>query len=343
LAVVPNAAQCLFLLFDRLTRSALALSRYILSLDPLRDPTGVLLALDHYALASDEVVYDQWLVELVESDSIQVWYRDEGTGLAYRCGLLELPNWAFSYALALFRNQYNAPSDVPRLKADEAIQKAMSRFPAVVGLLLQDNEVDTTGRSFRRDWSPVLDFAWDRSRHLRNAWLSASNSDTISVSATLQASELIVKIFVKLNARLWGRDEVLQWMYSNLKILQSTNPGLPVQPDLALVRYIGCDPSDFDNIVHTLPPDVNIIDAGLIAHAMAMVPNRPRLLRRMQRGAGADVDEHVIGGNDFRNTANPILGGPPTHVVDPDLPLAEVFWRSFLPWSRVEGVPPPRR
>jgi hypothetical protein len=25
-------------------------------------------------------------------------------------------------------------------------------------------------------------------------------------------------------------------------------------------------------------------------------------------------------------------------VIDPGLPLVEVFWRSFLPWARVDGV-----
>mmetsp|Transcript_20595 Transcript_20595/g.23879 ORF Transcript_20595/g.23879 Transcript_20595/m.23879 type:complete len:120 (-) Transcript_20595:88-447(-) len=29
-------------------------------------------------------------------------------------------------------------------------------------------------------------------------------------------------------------------------------------------------------------------------------------------------------------------------VVDPDLPLVELFWRSLLPWARVDGVPPGR-
>jgi hypothetical protein len=38
-----------------------------------------------------------------------------------------------------------------------------------------------------------------------------------------------------------------------------------------------------------------------------------------------------------------VFGGPPTGIVDPDWPIAEVFWRSLLPWNHVEGVPPPRR
>ena len=35
--------------------------------------------------------------------------------------------------------------------------------------------------------------------------------------------------------------------------------------------------------------------------------------------------------------------GPATTIIDPDLPLLEVFWKSALPWARVEGVPPANR
>jgi hypothetical protein len=35
--------------------------------------------------------------------------------------------------------------------------------------------------------------------------------------------------------------------------------------------------------------------------------------------------------------------GPATEIIDPDLPLLELFWRSALPWAHVEGVPPANR
>ena len=58
------------------------------------------------------------------------------------------------------------------------------------------------------------------------------------------------------------------------------------------------------------------------------------------------IDELISpdgGAAGFGDRGQPILGGPPTGLVDPDLPLVEVFWRSFLPWNHVEGVPPPNR
>ena len=42
-------------------------------------------------------------------------------------------------------------------------------------------------------------------------------------------------------------------------------------------------------------------------------------------------------------TRNQYFGGPPTVIIDPDLPLLEVFWRSALPWAHVEGVAAPNR
>jgi hypothetical protein len=301
---------------------------------------GVLLALDHYALAANAVQMDQWLVNLVESETIRVRYRDMRSSKTYRCTLLQLPNWAFSYALALFRLHSENPSENSKSRADMALQAALGMFPHVVGLLLQDNEVDTTGRSFRRDWLSVLDFATDRSKQLRNEWWSSTTVNTIILTATLQACDLIVKIFVLQNAKLYSDDDVLQWLFDNLEKIKSTSTKLPESPSPAMLRYASSDPSDYENKIQMLPPDVNIVDPNLIAHAMEVNTNRPRFIRRMPRGGGGEMGEHEAGA--FAANRPPRLLGPPTNVIDPDWPMAEVFWRSFLPWNHVEGIPPPR-
>ena len=54
-----------------LQRASLAISRFILSIDPLRDPVGILLAMDHYALATNLDANDQWLVDLVEGQKVR--------------------------------------------------------------------------------------------------------------------------------------------------------------------------------------------------------------------------------------------------------------------------------
>lgn len=56
-----------------LSQASLAISRFIMSLDPLRDPTGTLLVVDHYALATNLGTNEQWLVHLVESEKVRVW------------------------------------------------------------------------------------------------------------------------------------------------------------------------------------------------------------------------------------------------------------------------------
>jgi hypothetical protein len=324
-------------------RTALALSRFVLSLDPLRDPMGLLLAIDHYALAGNATVLDQWIVDLVESDKIQIWYRDDETtetATAYQCGLLEMPNWMYSYALALYRLYEETQSEELKEKADNAIKKALSRFPGVVGKLLQENDVDTTGKSFRRDWLAVLDFATVKSASLQNKWATSMSAvDTIVMAATLQSVDLIVKIFVMQNARQWAEDAVLQWVHDSLKDLMEAPDESPAPPSPALMRYLGSNPADYDRKIQQLPPDANIIDPNLMAQAMIVDPRRRRLLRREHRAGG----EHAQDENPFFPVPQQAFGGPPTNNIDPDWPLLEVFWRSFFPWNRVVGVPPPRR
>jgi hypothetical protein len=53
-----------------LTRTSLATSRLLLSLDPLRDPMNILLAVDHFALLSNTDQCNEWLVEFVESKKV---------------------------------------------------------------------------------------------------------------------------------------------------------------------------------------------------------------------------------------------------------------------------------
>jgi Transcriptional repressor TCF25 len=54
-----------------LSRASIAIGRYLLSLDPLRDPAGVLLALDCYALATNSDLNYQWIVDMVESQEVR--------------------------------------------------------------------------------------------------------------------------------------------------------------------------------------------------------------------------------------------------------------------------------
>lgn len=353
--------------------------------------------LDHACLACKSSAADEWLVRFLEESSrstdgghqdsssctfIRVWYRDDGDQdsppgrrqqQVYSCDLLDMPNFAYSYALALFRlsQDQEDQEDQQRFKnkADAALQVAISKFPNIVSLLLDANEVDTVGRSFRRDWITVLDFTTVYQGTVEYRWTQASFSggDTIVRVATLQAVHAMSRIFVQQSAKLWNEDAVLQFVFDNLVALQQKHHHQPHQlqddgfsPSPALMRYSNAkasdySSSDYENGNHQLrqqllPPDLNIVDPGLVAHAMIVEPNRRRLVRRPRdrgdaEGGGAnnqDVAQWFVGRGRAANVHRPWLGGPTT-LVDPDWPMLEVFWRSFLPWNRVEGVAPPVR
>jgi hypothetical protein len=270
---------------------------------------------------------------------IQLHYRDDNAREEYEGGLIDMPNFAFSYALALYRVHKSNPSSESEQKAGHAIQTALSKFPSVLEGLLLANEVDISGRSFQIDWPLALGFTRDRAKELMDSWPNSNVQDPVIRACTMQAYELIVRIFVKQNFKLWSGQDILRWIFQNLKELKESPNSIicPLSP--ALMRYIRSDPADYDGKFQTMPAEANPLDPGLVVHALAMDPNRPRLMQRLPRGIGARGDDFAGG----PTQVGAMLAGPPTQIVDPDSPLFEVFWRSALPWNHVQGVPPPPR
>jgi hypothetical protein len=328
-------------------------------MDPLRDPMSVLLVLDNYALSvAMGTIYEmeririlKWIMHLVESNYVQLWFQDDDKN-EYNGDLRNMPNWAYSYALTLFlfhKWSYfedEAAIEDSRKKADEALKVAMSTFPTLVGLLLQHLQIDTTGRSFQRDWITVLDYITDRARFLIREWRNGKGTDPAVLSATTQSCDLIMQVFVRNCVEMWKDDDVLQWLFENLKELNDSSleeDTVPSAPHPALMRYLNVEISDFENKIQLLPEDANIVNADLIEHALTIHLNRPRFVRQMQQFGGDpnDMNEFALEGNIMFLPRRTLLG-PPTEIIDPDWPVLEVFWRSFLPWTHVEGIPPPR-
>lgn len=117
-------------------RTALELCKVLLSLDPEGDPLAMVLVVDLYALRSRQY---SWLLRLAQD-----W---EGTR-----NLSQLPNFAFSTAVAHFQLAHSGSQPVDLTAADEALQQALIMFPGVLTRLLDKCSVQAdakvTGHSF---------------------------------------------------------------------------------------------------------------------------------------------------------------------------------------------------
>jgi hypothetical protein len=105
---------------------------------------------------------------------------------------------------------------------------------------------------------------------------------------------------------------------------------------LVLIRYLSCDPQDFQDTFPLLPAEeANILDPATLSLALRVDPNYRRGRYLQTRRAGREQERIRREGGD-----GPLVDGMgiPITRIDPDLPLVEVFWRSLMPWARVDGV-----
>jgi len=335
--------------------TALATGRYLVSLDPSRDPMGVLLILDYYALASrrrrsaintttKEVdVGATFIVDLVESNHIIIHHTDPLTDRHHTCQLSDMPNWAFSYALALFhlyedsvRNDDDDDDDTwekSHADANDALVQALSRFPMVLPKLLVAMEiVDQNGigqYSFRSgsnsmDWSTVLPY------------FNVENNEC----AMRETGYHLMDIFVKRCYRLWKETDIIQWVYDCAErvcreYLSTTNTAQPPCISPALARYSQTDPSEYEDGFRHFPPETIGLNPQVLAPAMSAVEPRGsrRFFRRDQQPQNQlDTADMAI----LRHLL------PENELLDPDSPLLQLYLQSLLPWAQVEGVQPPR-
>ncbi|KAG5191759.1 transcriptional repressor TCF25-domain-containing protein [Tribonema minus] len=111
--------------------------------------------------------------------------------------------------------------------------------------------------------------------------------------------------------------------------------------DSPLLKYLALSPADFSDAAayQQLPHDVNILNPALAAPQM--LPPGRRL-----RGAGAALDAQLRQHGAMRAFAAGGAGGGGGGggTLDPSAPLAELLWRSLLPWNTMETPrnPPPR-
>ncbi|XP_053684190.1 transcription factor 25 [Sabethes cyaneus] len=155
------------------SRTALEVAKLILSFDPINDPLAVILIIDYYAIRAKQY---EWLVQLYEE-----W---EVTN-----NLSQLPNMAYSYALALFHlKQMEA--------ADRALQYALLMFPAVLRMLLEELSIQSD------------------SRVGSHSYFSANSYDKATV-----ALQQLVSLYVCRSKLVWRDAELLPWLERNVGIV----------------------------------------------------------------------------------------------------------------------------
>uniref|UniRef100_A0A182Y114 Uncharacterized protein n=1 Tax=Anopheles stephensi TaxID=30069 RepID=A0A182Y114_ANOST len=105
------------------SRTALEVAKLILSFDPVNDPLAMILVVDYYAIRAKQY---EWLVTLYEE-----WDATNN--------LSQLPNMAYSYAMALFH--LKRPE-----AADKALQYALLMFPGVLRPLMDELLIQADSR-----------------------------------------------------------------------------------------------------------------------------------------------------------------------------------------------------
>lgn len=105
-------------------RTALEFCKLILGLDPAADPVGILLMIDFYAIRSQQ---HEWFIRLFSE-----WEHSRN--------LSQLPNWAYSIAVAHFHVAEEGDKDYS--KADEFLQTALINFPGVLLPLLDKCSIE---------------------------------------------------------------------------------------------------------------------------------------------------------------------------------------------------------
>ncbi|XP_063634484.1 uncharacterized protein LOC134805114 [Cydia splendana] len=154
-------------------RTALELAKLLLNLDP-SDPLAVLLVIDTLALRARE---HQWLI-----DAVDHWAKERDAGFLFSI--------QYSYAMAHFHVATKNKEDTS--KADELLQAAMLRFPAVVLRLLECASVPPGAR-------------------LQACALFTCIAET---KITKNLKELIL-LYAKLTWSKWREPAVFDWLQRN--------------------------------------------------------------------------------------------------------------------------------
>ncbi|KAH8247986.1 hypothetical protein KR032_006663 [Drosophila birchii] len=183
------------------SRTAFEISKLLLSLQPDMDPLAMILVIDYYALRSKQF---GWLVE---------FYEEYNTAR----NLNQLPNMAYSYALALYTLHGVCE------RSNQALQYALLMFPGVLRPLLDEMSVQTDKRV------------------LASSYFFADVSGNQS-----PALHQLVCLYVCRARVVWRQNEVLPWLESNVNVvldrIENKDPVVNEYKEKRSLRYGGTPP-----------------------------------------------------------------------------------------------------
>lgn len=260
-----------------------------------------------------------------------------------------MPNWSYSYALALYKLSFMLSDDDDeeemKMRASESLKVAVRCFPLIPKLLLEKNNINVRGRSFQTDWPSVLSPLSELHDELSTQEGIVAGYFAREIATT---KEKITTIFVERSHNLWKGDDVVKWLFDCCQEIVSDKEQnkieAPTSAPIALMRYSKLKLDDFQDSFPNLPV-ANALDPMLVDLAMHVRPNARRMLRMPNQhrgGMGNEFNLDNVGGQRALQQMRTLLGTGRNgmEIIDPDLPIAEVFWRSMMPWARVDGVPP---
>jgi len=156
-------------------RTALEICKVLLNLDPNVDPLAIVLLVDFFAIRSRSY---QWLIDFYNAFNPTR-------------NLSQLPNFAFSVALATFHRYQESKAEPQLEEADSLLQEALLSFPSVLLPLLDKCSIEP---------DPSLQAC---------SFFLDSRSDPAALSA-------LTTLYVTRTFHCWKEPELLPWLERNV-------------------------------------------------------------------------------------------------------------------------------
>jgi hypothetical protein len=285
-------------------RTSMEVGRLLLSYDPLADPMGTLLYLDAFALRAGEPGF---VIDLVRSHlPIGPRHLPAPPGQP-NVTIEDMPGPLFSFALALLCLG-------ERAEALDAMKFALLKFPLALEALLVKAGVDNPRQSTQpRNFSALL-------KH-----------ETFSKSAA--ESPLLRHLIAGYVSRaqyLWAGDPALDLLFDGAALAIHAQLDAAAERRLQeayvssspLQKYLGIPMSDLEDSFPRLPVE-GLLDPR---QRLRFAGVRPDDIAALRLRAVEDRRQAVIEAQAWES---------PQGNLDLHLPLAELFWRSALPWNRI--------